>query len=104
MGRKRRFTKEIRVGRIRIQYHEGIEKHIQKHENVSLSEAEEALNHRYVMLFLGGRDYMFITRNPYSGKFITVFVEKLSESSYRLKTIRVSTPSEKRYYKKKVKH
>jgi len=51
MGRK--FTKEIRVGRVRILYHEGIEKHISKHENVKLSEAKEALNHKYVMLFLG---------------------------------------------------
>lgn len=50
MGRK--FTKEIRVGRVRILYHEGIEKHISKHENVKLSEANEALNHKYVMLFL----------------------------------------------------
>ncbi len=98
-----KFTKEIRVGRIRILYDEGIERHISKHENVKLYEANEALNHKYIMLHLGGNDYMFITRNPYSGKYITVFLEKLSESTFRLKTIRLSTSTEKKYYNKKIK-
>ncbi|WP_456370499.1 hypothetical protein [Geoglobus sp.] len=97
----KRFTKEIRIGRIRILYHEGIESHILKHENVKLSEAREALNQKFVMLHLGGTDYMFIAQNPYSGKYITVFLEKISGSTLRLKTIRLSTSAEKKYYNKK---
>mgnify|MGYP000645751371 FL=1 len=45
---------------------------------------------------------MFIARNPYSGKYITVFLEKLSESIFRLKTINLPASTEKKYYKKKL--
>lgn len=76
--------------------------HILKHENVKLSEAKEALNQKFVMLHLGSTDYMFIAQNPYSGEYITIFLEKISGSIFRLKTIRLSTSTEKKYYNKKV--
>ena len=102
MVRKRKYDKVIEFGKIRIVYHKGIEEHILKHENVSLTEAKRALEeHDFIIVHLTGKDYAFIAKDPVSGKHITIFVEKLAGSEFRLKTIRLSNQKEKKYYKKK---
>ena len=56
---------------------------------------------KYLFLKLKkGRDWLVLAKHPYSGRYLSIFLEKTEKNTYRLKTARDSTTSEKRLLKK----
>jgi len=99
--RRKKLNKEFKIGSIIIRYDRTIENHIAKH-NVKISEIARCLEGDYLMKRIGGKDWMIIVQCPYSGRFLTIFLEQLRRLEFRLKTARDSTNQEKGLYKKRV--
>jgi len=89
------------IGELRIKFDTSTELHILKH-GVSIIEVLEALRSKFYRVYIGKGDYLVIAKNPVSGRYLTIFLRRLGGNTYRLKTARDSTPSEKRLYRKKV--
>jgi len=90
----------FRAGRLSIWYTDVIINHIAKH-NVRISEVKTALQEsKALFIRLKRKDWIAIVKHPYSGRYLTIILEKTGKNEYRIKTARDSTTSEKRLLKK----
>jgi hypothetical protein len=89
------------IGHWIIRWNHIIELHMRKH-NVSINEVIEALINKHLRIYLGKNNYKILARNPYSGRYLTIFLKRSWGNNYRLKTARDSTDAEKRLYNKKI--
>jgi uncharacterized DUF497 family protein len=92
----------VLVGKIVLWYNDRIINHIAKH-NVKIDEVIQALEDgKPILLRLkkSQNDWVAIAKHPYSGRFLTIFLEETGKLVFRLKTARDSSEAEKRLYKK----
>ncbi len=100
----RRKTKiyYVKIGKIILWYNNRIINHIAKH-NVKIDEVVQALeegNPILLRLKKSQNDWVAIAKHPYSGRFLTIFLEETGKLMFRLKTARDSSEAEKRLYRK----
>ena len=99
VGRK---VYRVKIGKIILWYNNQIINHIAKH-NVEIDEVIQALeegNPIFLKLKKSRKNWVVIAKHPYSGRFLTIFLEETGKLIFRLKTARDSSDTEKRLYRK----
>jgi len=102
MKKRKRLTKEVKIGRIVLRYNKSIENHIAKH-NVKIKDVVKSLSNDYLLRKIKDRNWVAIAKHPESGRYLTIFLYQIRKLEFRIKTVRDSTDAEKRLYKKHIK-
>ncbi|WP_290595835.1 MULTISPECIES: hypothetical protein [unclassified Archaeoglobus] len=102
MGRRKPRIYRVKVEELEIWYTDRIINHIAKH-NVRIDEVITALaeGKKIYLRLKKGKDWVAIVKHPYSGRYLTVFLEKTGKHEFRLKTARDSTKVERRLFKRR---
>lgn len=102
MAKKKPRVYRVKIGKIVLWYNNRILNHIAKH-NVKIEEVIQALeegNPIFLRLKKSKNDWVAIAKHPYSGRFLTIFLEETGKLTFRLKTARDSSDTEKRLYRR----